>query len=71
MKEMLANLYKKIGAATKEWIAERELDQKRLDFLDHDATLIGKVAELVTSKCSAREAIDELMHGSPPDEPAE
>lgn len=47
--------------AAKDWIAEREKDQKRLDYLDHDATRIGKVADKVSSKVSAREAIDELM----------
>lgn len=70
MKELFSNLYRKLGAATKEWIAEREADQRRLDWLDHDGTKIGKVAELVTSHCSVREAIDELMtrDATPPEE---
>lgn len=61
MKEILQNLYRQLGTAAKSWIAEREKDQKRLDFIAHDATRIGKVAERVTSHVSAREAIDELM----------
>lgn len=62
MKELLSNLYKKIGAATQEWIAEREADQKRLDWLDADKTRLElALKRAVAVGISARAAIDVLM----------
>lgn len=58
---------RKLGAAGADWLEEREKDQKRLDWLGSDGTRIGKVAELVGSKCDAREAIDDLMARDPHD----
>lgn len=72
MKELLSNLYKKIGAATQEWLAEREADQKRLDWIGTD----GARMELVHAKMRSmplmplRVAIDHAMteDATPPEE---
>lgn len=57
---------RKVGAAAQGWVEDREKDQARLDWLGCDGTRIGKVAELVSSQCDVRQAIDSLM-GSPTD----
>lgn len=52
---------KKLGSAGAAWLEERERDQKRLDFLDYNATRMKLVADEMSSKVSVREAIDEIM----------
>lgn len=62
MKGLLSNLYKKIGAATQEWIAEREADQKRLDYLDADPARLELVMKLaIASSITVRAAVDRVM----------
>ncbi len=52
---------RKLGTAGVAWIEAREKDQARLDFLDYNATRMKEAADLMSSKVSVREAIDELM----------
>lgn len=52
---------KKLGAAGAAWLEERERDQKRLDFLDYNATRMKQAADLMSSETSVRAAIDDLM----------
>jgi hypothetical protein len=52
---------RKLGHASVAWIDAREKDKARLDWLDHNATRMGLVADRMSSSVTAREAIDALM----------
>lgn len=65
--EYLKKHASKMMAQGHEWIEARELDQKRLDYLDANYTRVQDVyGRMANESCDARDAIDFFMANDVP-----